>query len=74
MRRDIFGVLNAFRRQLERPRKDQRNGKTDDQQQNDEPDRPVWDVKKGKDLGRDLNQQPGDHRVGDRNLVDIAPF
>src|SRR4029450_11895909 len=30
--------------------------------------------KEGKNLGRNLNQQPGDHRISDRHLVDVAPL
>src|SRR5262249_39841785 len=37
-----------------------------------EANRPVRNLKKWKDLCRDLQQKPGDDCVGDRNLVNIA--
>ena len=40
----------------------------------DEANDPVWDFEKWKNLGGNLNQQPADDRVRDRDLVDIAPL
>ena len=30
--------------------------------------------KNGEDLGRDLDQDPGDHDVGDGDAIDLAPL
>src|SRR5438270_11356802 len=71
---DIFSPLDSFRRDLEGPGKKERNRETENYEQNDEADCPVGNLKKRKDLGRDLNEQPGHDRVGNRDLVDVASF
>jgi len=35
---------------------------------------PVRNLEKRKDPGRDLNAQPGDDGIGDRDLVDVVPL
>jgi hypothetical protein len=66
--------LQSFWRQLKRPSDYQRDWKPDDNYENNQPDYPVGDFEKRKDLGRNLNQQPCDDCVCDRNFVNIAPL
>ena len=47
---------------------------TQDEGSDDEPHRPVRDFVKWKNLGVDLNQDPGDHDIRDRDAIDLAPF
>src|SRR5207248_2349633 len=35
---------------------------------------PDWNLQEWKDLRGDLNQEPADNRVGDGNLVNVAPL
>jgi hypothetical protein len=35
---------------------------------------PVWNFEEGKCLRSDLNEQPGNHCVRDRDLVNVAPL
>jgi hypothetical protein len=37
-------------------------------------ERPIWNFEDRKNLCRDLDQEPADDRVGDRNLVNVAPL
>ena len=49
------------------------NRKTDDDREHDKSHCPIVDFEERKDLSRDLSQQPAYDRVGDRNLVNVAP-
>src|ERR1700730_13363655 len=69
-----FGSFNSFRRRFKRPRNDERDWKADRDERNYKAHDPVRNFQKWKYLGRDLNQQPADNRVGDRDFVDVAPF
>ena len=71
---DIFRSPQALRREFKRPGDHERNRKTYYYYQDHEADGPVWDFEKWKDLRRDLNQQPTDNGVGDRNLVNVSPL
>ncbi len=44
-----------------------------DQNEHGKPNRPVRNFKERKDLRGDLNQQPADNGIRDRNLVHVAP-
>ncbi len=72
VRPDFRFTLDSFRRDLERPRQDERDRKSENEQQHHQPDRPVWNFEKWKDLRRDLNQQPRHDGIGDRDLVNVA--
>jgi hypothetical protein len=74
VRRNIFGALDSFRRDLKCPGKKERDWETENYEQHHEADCPIWNFEKRKDLGRDLNEEPGHDRVSDRDLVDIASF
>src|SRR6266436_3258358 len=71
---DIFRALDSFRRDLKRPGKKERDWETENYEQHHKANCPIWNFKKRKDLGRDLNEQPGDDRVGNGDLVDITSF
>ena len=62
------GVISNAHDKIKRDRKPGMKKK------DDQPHRPVWDFEKWKDLRGDLNEQPGDDGIGDRDLVNIAPF
>src|SRR6266567_5282637 len=66
--------LQAFWRQLEGPCDHERDRKTDHNEQHDEPNPPIRNLKKRKILRRDLNEQPRDNRVSNRNFVNVAPL
>ncbi len=69
-----LGPFQSFRRQLESPGDDERDRKAEREQHDDEPDRPIGNLEKRKDLRGDLDEQPRDHGVGDCNLVNAPAF
>ena len=42
--------------------------------QHHKPDGPIWNFEEWKNLGGDLNQEPGDNSVSDCDPVDVAPL
>ena len=48
--------------------------KPEDERRDDQPHRPIRDFEKWKNLGRDLDQDPSDHDVSDRDAIHFAPF
>ena len=52
----------------------QRNRKTERGQDNDQANRPVWNVQKRKNLRSNLNQEPPDDGICDGDLVNVAPL
>jgi len=71
---DVSFKLDSFRRYLECPRTNYRDGKTDDRKQDDQPDDPVWNIEKRKDLRRNLDEQPSRDDVSGGNGINTAPF
>src|SRR6266403_6299473 len=71
---DIFRALDAFRRELERPRDDQRDGEADRDQHDHQPYDPIWNLQERENLRGNLNQEPADDRVSDRYLVNVPPL
>ena len=69
-----FGALQAFWRELERPRNYQGNRKANDDHQHNKSDDPVRNFKKRENLGRNLDEQPCHNPIGDRYFVNIAPL
>src|SRR5207249_2826646 len=67
-------ALNSFRRDLEGPGKHQRNREPNNKNEDDNLHRPLRRIERGKKNRCRLNREPRDHRVGDGNLVNIAPF
>src|SRR4029434_7314476 len=55
-------------------KRDYRDRETDYEQEHDESHCPIRNFEKWKDLRYDLNQQPADDRIGDGDLVNIAPL
>src|SRR4029453_9391176 len=64
----------SLRGELECPGKDEGDWKPNYNQEHHQADAPSRNFKEGKNLGRNLNQQQSDHRIGDRYLVDVAPL
>ena len=71
---DIFRSLQAFWRQLEGPRDDEGNGKTNHNEHYHQPDGPIRNLEEREDLCRDLHQEPRHDTVCNRNLVNVAPL
>src|SRR6266403_5279779 len=71
---DIFCALDSFRRYFKRPGKNQRHGKSDNEQQHHKTHCPIRNFEERKNLTCDLHQQPRDHSVCNRNLVNVASF
>ncbi len=71
---DIFRAFQSFRRQFERPGENDRDGKSKDDCEHNKAHCPIRNFEKRKYLRSDLNQQPRDDRVRDRNLVNVAPL
>src|SRR4029079_19351067 len=69
-----FGTLNSLRRQLEHPGENQRNRQTRDDQNNQHPNRPGWNVEHRKYLGDSLRKCPPSDDVGNGDLVHVAPL
>jgi hypothetical protein len=70
---DIFPALDPFGSYLKSPRDDQRDGEADCDQCNDEANDPSWNLEKWKNLRRNLDEQPADNRISNRNFVYVAP-
>src|SRR5438105_698581 len=71
---DIFRAFDSFWRELEGPGDDERNWESNHNQRNDQAHHPVRYFQERKDLGCDLNEDPRHNRIGDRNLINIAPL
>jgi hypothetical protein len=69
-----FGALQTLRREFKCPGDDERDWKSNYDCEHDQSDGPIWNLKKRKDLRRNLNEQPRDHCIGNRNSVNIAPL
>src|SRR5947207_13407309 len=67
-------ALNSFGRDLERPGKRQRNREPNDNDEDDNLHRPLRRIECGKKNRSRLNREPRDHRVSNRDFVNIAPF
>src|SRR5438094_6559450 len=73
-RLDLGFEFDSFRRDLERPGKNQRHRKTEDDDDDKYLHHPWRRVESREENRRRLNQQPGDDRIRDRDLVNIAPL
>ncbi len=71
---DIFSALDSFRRELEGPGDDERDRESSRDQNDDQPHNPGWNLQEWKNLRGNLNQQPANNRIGDGDLVNIAPL
>jgi hypothetical protein len=59
---------------VEHPRQDQRDWKSQDQRDDDKTDRPIGNFEERENLRRDLNYQPARDGVGDGDAIDLAAF
>ena len=71
---DVLFLLQALRRQLEGPGKDQCQGERHQHEDRHQGHRPIGQLENRKGRGRDLNQYPGCDRVGNCNFEDVAAF
>src|SRR5437879_13922409 len=71
---DIFRALQSFGGELERPRDNECNRKSDHDCEHDEAHGPIWNFEEWKHLCRDLDQQPANYGISHRNLIDVAPL
>ena len=71
--RHLVGALEPFGRPLKDPRDDHGHRKTEQEDDNDKANGPIRNVEEGKDLRRDLDQEPGDDAVSRGRAIDIAP-
>ena len=65
---------NTLRRDVERPRKNQSDWKSDEQQQNHQAQRPVWQFPCWKGGRSQLDDAAGSNDVGRRHPINFAPF
>src|SRR5947199_6927898 len=64
--------FDSFRRELEEPCETGGNRKTEDDQDEQKSNRPIWSAKHGENLGDSLGEGPTGYGVGDSDLVDVA--
>src|SRR5437588_7207318 len=69
-----FGAFNSLRRDLEHPGQNKRDRQTENDEQNNQSNDPVWNVEDWKNLRDSLRERPAGHNVSDRDLVNIAPL
>jgi hypothetical protein len=69
-----FRPLDSLRRKFERSGKNQRYGKSDNEQQHHKTHSPIRNFEERKNLTRDLHEQPGHDAVRNRNFINVAPL
>src|SRR6266566_8353048 len=67
-------ALDSFGRDLERPGKHQRNREANNKNEDDNLNRPLRRIERGKENRRSLNEKPRHNRIGDGYFVNITPF
>ena len=70
----VFRAFQSFRRQFKRPGDNERDGKSDDDCEHNKAHCPIRNFEKREDLGGNLNEQPTDDGVRDRDFVNVAPL
>ena len=70
----VVRALQSFRRQIKSPGEHERDRQAETKEEHDCAHDPGRNLKEGKDLGRDLDEQPRDHDITDRDLVNVAAF
>ena len=73
VRRDVLGAFNAFRSEFEGPPQDEGDGEAKEEKKNHHSKRPIRNIENGKNLRGDLDEQPADGGVDNRNPINIAP-
>ena len=71
---DIFRAFDSFRSELKGPGDDECDWESDRDQRDDQAHDPIWDLQERENLGGNLNQEPADNRIGDRNFINVAPL
>src|SRR5260370_12519244 len=71
---DIFRAFDAFQCYLKRPRDNERDRKTDDDEHDDETNDPIRNIEYRKNLSDALRERPTGDDVGDGDLVNVAPL
>jgi hypothetical protein len=71
---DLIRAFDSFRRQLERPGQNHRDGKAKHDRHHDDLHHPCRRFEGRQKNRRRLNQQPRRHSIDDRNLVNVAPL
>ena len=74
VRRDVLGAFNAFRSEFEGPRQNKGDGEAKEKKKNHHSKRPIRNIENGKNLRGDLDEQPADGGVDNRDPVNIAPL
>ena len=74
VRRDVLGPFHSFRRHFESPCDDERDRKTKQSNHDHCCCNAIGQMQRRHDRCRDLHHQPSDDRIGDRDLVHIAPL
>jgi hypothetical protein len=74
MRLDIFRALDAFGRDLERPRQRDRNEKAEGDEADEDLQDPVRRVEGREDDRGDLDDQPARDEIRGADLIDVAPL
>ncbi len=69
-----FRYANTFRRHIEGPSQDESDGKPGQQQDNEQPLRPVRQLPRRKDRRCNLNDASGNNDVGNRNAINLSPL
>ena len=70
----ILGPFDPGGSDIIGPGQDDCDRKSEDERRDDQPHSPIRDFEKRKNLGSNLNQDPCDHDVGDRDAIHFAPF
>jgi hypothetical protein len=73
-RRYTGRCFDSFRRNIESPGQDQRDGKPDEQKHDDQAKSPVWQLPRRKNGRTDLNDKPRGDDVGRRHAINFPPF
>jgi hypothetical protein len=69
---DIFRAFQSMRSQFKGPRGNERDGKSDNDCEHNKAHCPIRNLEKREDLGGNLNEQPTDDGVRDRDFGHVA--
>ena len=74
LRFDFRGALNPRRRDIENPRENQRDGKSGENQNNQQALAPVWQLPGRENSRGDLNNETAGNDVSRRHAVNFSPL
>ena len=72
LRLQLLRSFDSLSREVVDPRENESDWKTEDDCDDDEALRPIRYFERGKNLGNDLDEQPTDYRVANRNAVNFS--